>query len=409
MPPTSLPSAKRILRALRFQSPDRAPRYFGGDHGFCQRPAGPRSLKPSCSEKMTERMNSNKDGLNCLNRKVFTMKKKPKIAVLLSTNMLNDCVAKADVARLKRFADVAFQDNPKVTEALALSLMQDADGCLTGWKSPTFSPAFLEAAPRLKIIAHSAGSIKAMLLPVKAALQQQGIHVTSAAASMAIGVAEFTLGMMVITMKRVWRFTELTRQGAWRPAEELHRVKELYGATIGVVAASLVGRQMIRLLRAFEVTILVYDPYLSAREAAALGVKKVPLEILMKTSDVVTIHAPKVAQTRHMINRDNLRLMKDGAILINTARGSVIDEQALIHELKSGRITACLDVTDPEPPAPDSPFRKLPNVILTPHIAGAVAENRLRNGKQAVDDLERFFKRGRVVHAVNLKHWDRLA
>ena len=153
---------------------------------------------------------------------------------------------------------------------------------------------------------------------------------------------------------------------------------------------------------------MAYDPYLSEEEASALGVSKVSLENLMSCSDIVSLHAPATEETKHMINKTNLRLMKDGAIFINTARGSIVNEQDLIKELETGRITACLDVTDPEPPDINSPLRKLPNVVLTPHIAGAIANNRLRNGRYAIDELERFFRGEKILYEVNLSHWEHL-
>jgi len=334
---------------------------------------------------------------------------RPKIAVLLGENTKESCISNEDFQRLNNFSDVVYQKCEKVVEDTAVKLMKDVDGCLTGWGTPVFSDSFLEAAPNLKIIAHSAGSIKKMLAGVKDSIIDKDIVVTNAVASLGMAVAEFTLGMMLMTMKRAWWFADLARQGKWKEYEEHKKVKEPYKAVIGIIAASNVGQHLIKLLNPFDVTILIYDPYLSANRAAELGVKRVSLDELMQSSDVISIHAPATAQTENMINKNNLKLMKDGAILINTARGSIIEENDLIKELETGRVTACLDVTDPEPPAVDSPLRKLPNVILTPHIAGAVCNNKLRNGKFAVDNLESYFKEGKVADKVEIKNWDILA
>ena len=136
-----------------------------------------------------------------------------------------------------------------------------------------------------------------------------------------------------------------------------------------VVGASLVGREVVKILKPFRCQIQLYDPYISAHDARELGVTCLPLDTLLATSDVVTLHAPANPDCHWLLNQNNLPLLPDGALLVNTARGMLIEEAALIRELRTGRIFACLDVTDPEPPAPDHPFRTLENVVLTPHYA----------------------------------------
>jgi len=333
---------------------------------------------------------------------------RPKIAVLLSEDMKNNCISEKDFQKLSSFAEVIYEPSDVITEGTAIKLMQNVDGCLTGWGTPPFTEVFLEAASGLKIIAHSAGSVKVMLGKIIEEIKKKNIVVTNAVASLGIGVAEFTLGMILMTIKRAWWFRDLTKDGKWREEVERKKVIEPYGITVGIIGASNVGRHLIKLLKQFELTILVFDPYLSEDAAACLGVEKVSLEDLMSRSEVVSLHAPATEETRDMINKTNLKLMKDGAIFINTARGNIVDERDLIEELKTGRITACLDVTDPEPPDINSPLRKLPNVILTPHIAGAIANNRLRNGRYAIDELERFFRGEKILYEVDLSHWERL-
>lgn len=338
------------------------------------------------------------------------MPEKPKIAVLVSSQMKKNCIADEDFQRLKNFSEVIFEESSSVSYDLMLKLMKDTDGCLTGWGTPPFDKRILDVAPQLKIIAHSAGSIKPMLEKVREEIKKKKIVVTNATTSLGIGVAEFALGVMLMTMKRAWWFKESTKEGKWRTVEEEKKACEPYNATIGIIGASRVGRHLIKLLKQFDLKkILVFDPYLSNEEANKLGVEKTSLEELMSSSDVVSLHAPSTAETKGMVNKNNLKLMKDGAIFINTARGAIVNEKDLIEELKTGRITACIDVTDPEPPSLDNPLRTLPNVVLTPHIAGAIAQNRLRNGKYAIDELERFFNKEGILYPVNLEMWDQLA
>ncbi len=148
---------------------------------------------------------------------------------------------------------------------------------------------------------------------------------------------------------------------------------------------------MIRLLQNFGSEVLLYDPFVSSKQAGELGAVKVELPEIAAAADVISLHAPATNQTHCMINEDFMKLMKDDALLINTARGSLIDEPALIRELSKGRFFAYLDVTDPEPPAADSPLRTLPNVVVLPHIAGCI-ENCGRMGEMAVRELKRFFE-----------------
>jgi phosphoglycerate dehydrogenase-like enzyme len=179
-------------------------------------------------------------------------------------------------------------------------------------------------------------------------------------------------------------------------------------ATIGVIGAGHVGRKVLEYLQHFQVKeILLYDPYWTAEQIAGLGAKAVPLHQLLRRSDVVTLHAPALPTTLHMLGGRELKLMKDDAVLINTSRGQNIDEQGLTAELEQGRLVAFLDVTDPEPPALDSRLRALPNVILTPHVAGGGANARM--GDYAVEELRRFFAGESPLYEVRRDMMKRMA
>lgn len=191
-------------------------------------------------------------------------------------------------------------------------------------------------------------------------------------------------------LHNMWNLSKNTRQGKW--SEDKDKVREVYGVTIGVISAGRAGAHYIKLMKNFDVRILLYDPFVSEEKAAELGADKVELDELLKQSDVVSIHAPSIPETYHMLNGDRLAIMKDNAVLINTARGSIIDEQALVAELEKGRLFACIDVTDPEPPAEEHPFRSLPNVVLTPHIAGAVNNGLYRIGKYVVSEIQAYIE-----------------
>jgi phosphoglycerate dehydrogenase-like enzyme len=181
------------------------------------------------------------------------------------------------------------------------------------------------------------------------------------------------------------------------------------GKTVGIVGASHVGRFLMRLLAPFDLRRLVCDPYLPVSTARELGAELCPLEELLRRSDVVTLHAPAVPSTRHMIGKAELAAMRDGSLLINTARGAVVDHDALLTELRSGRLRAILDVTEPEPLPNGSPLFDLPNVILTPHVAGSLGVEIHRLTDLVLAEIERFVGTDTLAHEVKLEDWDVVA
>ncbi len=288
---------------------------------------------------------------------------------------------------LDDFARVIHHPGPKpASKGDLIALLPPADACITSWGVARLDADVLDAAPRLRAMAHMGGSVKRF---VSDALWQRGVHVTSAGKILAVDVAETTLGLMIVGMKKVWPLAQHVRTGGWRDTP-WWPARELAHKQVGVIGASNVGRHVIKLLHAFDVTILLYDPYVSPEEAQRLGAVNLELEALLSRADIVSLHAPLKPDTRHLLNAERLALMKDDALLINTARGGLIDESALIAELQKGRFFAFLDVTDPEPPTADSPLRSLPNVIVTPHLAGCI-EDCSRMGELAVEELRRFF------------------
>lgn len=295
---------------------------------------------------------------------------------------------------LARFAELADTDPRLVAHDLTAptgrvaAALAGADVLLTCWGAPKLTADVLAAAPRLRAVVHAAGSVKHH---VTDACWSRGIAVTSAAAANALPVAEYTLAAILFANKRVLHTAY--RYRALRSAHDWHTDLEgsgNYRRTVGIVGASRIGRRVIELLRPFDLRILLYDPYVTAAGAAALGAEATGLDDLCARSSVVSVHAPEVPETRHMIGAGQLALMAEGATLINTSRGSLVDEAALVPELVSGRIHAVLDVTDPEPPGRGSPLYDLPNVLLTPHVAGSLGDELHRMADHALDELERF-------------------
>lgn len=313
---------------------------------------------------------------------------KRRAAVLLTREMQGKVFSEQHLARLGEVLDLAGAQMDEISPEWQQSAVQGAEIIITGWGTHAISDAMLDAAPDLQLMCHSAGSIKHL---VSDTFTARGIRVTSAAPALAVGVAEYAFGLMLVSMKASWACVANTSRGNWDRESVMDWICEPYGATVGIVGASNVGRELIRLCKTLSLNrILLYDPFVSEEEAERLGVEKVSLEELMRRSDVVQLCAPNVPATRHMVNAEMLALLRDKAIFINTSRGALVDEAALIAELERGRILACLDVTDPEPPEAGSPLYALPNCILTPHIAGAVKQNIRRQGDSVLEQIESF-------------------
>ncbi|HEV7253631.1 MAG TPA: 2-hydroxyacid dehydrogenase [Mesorhizobium sp.] len=245
--------------------------------------------------------------------------------------------------------------------------------------------------PKLRLVAVSRGG------PVNidmAAARRHGVTVVNTPGRNASAVAEFTLGAILAETRLIRLGHESMRAGEWRG--DLYRAdrtgRELSEMTVGVVGYGNIGTKVVRLLRAFGCKVLVADPYvqLSADDHHA-GVELVGLDDLLARSDVVTLHPRVTPETRGMINRDTLGRMKPGAILVNTARGPLVDYEALTEALQTGLIaSAMLDTFAVEPVPPDWPLLKLPNVTLTPHIAGASVRTVTFAAEQAAEEVRRF-------------------
>ena len=329
---------------------------------------------------------------------------KPKVVVTIGQMHYPRMINAGAMEDLSAFAEVVHHAGRQPARKDELTrLLADADACLTSWEVAQLDEDVIAAAPRLKALAHMGGSVKKL---VSAALWERGIRVFSARPALARDVAETTLGLMIVGMKRIFPLARHVREGGWResrygPARELHR------SQVGIVGASEVGRHVISLLKPFDARVLLYDPYVTEAQSEALGARKVSLEEMAREADVLSLHAPLLPATQKMINAEILKLLKDDCILINTARGGLIDEAALVGELSAGRLFAFLDVTEPEPPALDSPLRSLENAVVMPHLAGCITDCG-NMSILAVEELRRYFAGEPLIHEVTPDILDRM-
>jgi phosphoglycerate dehydrogenase-like enzyme len=319
----------------------------------------------------------------------------PKILVLLRPSLYTQLFTPESDQALRGLGHVVFHaEEHNLTSDELAERIPGFDIVVTGWGSPKFTNQVLAAADRLRLIAHSAGSIKPMLPP---AVFERGITVTHAASAIAPAVAETSLLLAMLMLRQAHRYHRTLKAGDWQAARTLPVGQEIAGQRVGVIGAGYTGRCFIKLLRAVETEVWVHDPYLGEAQAAELGVRKAELDELLSQCPIVSLQAPATDETHHMIGARELSLLQNGAIFINTARSWLVDQEALLAELQTGRIQAALDVFDQEPLPPDNPFRELDNVFVTHHIAGASLQARHRQGRCVVEEMQRFLS-GQSLH-----------
>ena len=267
---------------------------------------------------------------------------------------------------------------------------------VTGWGSPKITPVILDQLPQLKMIAHSAGSVASICYEA----WERGIVITNVMPIMAMGVAEFTVTCILNGLRRYEVFINPTLLDS-NPYFSVPKVGFcLRNKTVGLVGLGIIGREVVKLLSAFGCKLMVHDPFLPAEVAKDLGVTLCDLDTLMAKSDIVSLHAPGTEACKDIINEPRLRMLKPGAILVNTARGILIDHDALARVAGEGKIGVYLDVTRPEPLPADHPLRQMSNVIITPHVAGPTVEGWALMGAGCVADIERYIKGEKVMYGV---------
>jgi len=265
----------------------------------------------------------------------------------------------------------------------------EADVLMTTWHSPFLRGEMLGVKPRVKLIAHCGGEVKSRV----ADEIFEHVTITNAAEPMASGVAEMALGLMLALVRRIPDYAAEMRNGVVRTNEEVSEGETVRGRKVGVVGFGRIGRAFAKIVQPLGAELLVFDPYSPAEFVATHGARSVELNELVRSCSVVILAAALTPETQNLFDARLLSLLQNGSYLVNVARGGLIDLDALVTELRSGRITAALDVTDPLEPLPvDHELRRLPNVLLTPHIASGGIEMRRAIGDLAVDEVVRFAK-----------------
>lgn len=271
-----------------------------------------------------------------------------------------------------------------------------------------FTREVFDASPELRFVGVCRGG------PVNVdldAASEAGVVVAFAPGRNAVAAAEFAIGLMLTAMRRVVSSDSELKSGSWRGDYYTYENAglELDGATVGLIGYGAIGRIVARVLLAFGASVLTYDPYADATAILADGVEVVALDELMRRSSVVSLHARLTAETRHLVNAENLALLPLGAVLVNSARGGLLDYAPLPGLLASGRLGAlAIDVYDIEPPPRDWPLFGAPNVVMTPHLAGATRQTAQRAARIVADDVARYLAGEKPRFVANPAVWDQL-
>ncbi len=291
-----------------------------------------------------------------------------------------------DLERLRAATSVRVLGD--LDEAGRAAALAEADILLGSWGMPRLDAAFLAKTPRLQAVCYAAGSVKSFVTPESYA---RGVRISTAMHANAVPVAEVTVALITLANKGWFQAAaalKAARQGITAPAHPGN-----YRSRVGLIGFGAIARLVARKLQGMDLLVEVYDPFATDEVLAAHGCRRQSdLLQLARDCQVISLHAPDLPQTRHLLAAPFFQAMRDGACFINTARGALVDESALIAELASGRLTAHLDVTDPEPPVADSPLWNLPNVHLTPHLAGSTSGEIRRLGSYAIEECLRLLR-----------------
>ncbi|WP_297522027.1 hydroxyacid dehydrogenase [Thermococcus sp.] len=281
--------------------------------------------------------------------------------------------------------EVVYEEYPD--EERLIELVKDVEAIVVRSK-PKVTRRVIEAAPKLRVIGRAGVGLDNIDLE---AAKERGIKVVNSPGASSRSVAELVFGLLLAVARKIAFADRKMREGVW--AKKQCMGIELEGKTMGVIGFGRIGYNVAKIANAFGMRVLLYDPYPNEERAREVGGTFASLEDLLKESDVVTLHVPLVDATYHLIDEERLKLMKPTAILINAARGAVVDNNALVKALQEGWIAgAGLDVYEEEPLPKDHPLTRLDNVVLTPHIGASTEEAQMRAGVQVAEQIVEILK-----------------
>ena len=332
--------------------------------------------------------------------------RKPKAIFLVSESTYERVYAREERERIGSLADLAAPVLTPETWRRYPEITREVEWIFSSWSMPVVDQEFLDAFPKLQVIFYAAGTVKEFATDE---LWRRGIVVTSAFAANAIPVAEFTLAQILLSLKSTWQVALQVKREK-RVASRNIPAQGVYNATVGLISLGMIGRLVAGHLRNFQVKVIAFDPYLNEEVARELGVELRPLDEIFSRSDVISCHTPLLKETEGMLRKNHFARMKPHATFVNTARGAVVDEAGMIEVLvERPDLFAILDVTWPEPPVAGSPLYDLPNVILTPHIAGSKNHECRRMAQYMAEEAARLLDGKPLLYAITPEQLERMA
>jgi phosphoglycerate dehydrogenase-like enzyme len=314
---------------------------------------------------------------------------RPKGIYILAHENVEKIYGPDEQAAIARLVDIASPVVSREQVKEDRSLLRDVEFVFSGWGAPIFDEEFLDAAPKLRAVFYASGTVKGF---VTEEFWERGIRLSGANSVFVLPVAEYTISQILFCLKHGWHFALETRRLRTYPPD-MREVPGAYGTTVGLISLGAIARRVLELLRPYDLKVIAFDPFFPKEEAEELGITLGTLEDVFAKSDVVSLHAPLLPETEKMIRAEHFAAMKPGASFINTARSAVIDEAGLVEVFKKRTdLFAVLDVMWPEPPSTDHPYFDLPNVIITPHIAGCMSLECRRGGQFVADELNRYLR-----------------
>ncbi|MDR2831202.1 MAG: phosphoglycerate dehydrogenase [Methanobrevibacter sp.] len=308
--------------------------------------------------------------------------------------LIADSIDEEGIDNLKEVAEVVV--DTKISYEDLIKTINEYDGIIIRSRTK-LTKDVIDKADNLKIIARAGVGVDNVDLN---AATDKGIMVVNTAESTIITVAEHTMGLILAIARKISIADKSVKDGKWEKSKFLG--SELRNKTLGVIGMGRIGSQVVRRCKAFEMDAVVYDPYLQEKVAEKMGIELTDLETVLKEADVITIHVPLTPQTKHLISKKELKIMKNTAFIVNCARGGIIDEDALYDGLKNAEISGvALDVYENEPPK-DNKLLKLNNVVLTPHIAASTQEAQRDAAIIAADEVTQVFKGKTPKNVLNL-------
>lgn len=309
------------------------------------------------------------------------------------------------IKEIEKLGEVKYNPhNREYTREELKEELKDIDVVFTGWGATCYDSELLEKADKLKIIAHTGGSAAAI---ISDELSKRNITLLSGNRLYAESVAEGALTYMLMAQRKMLKNISDMETSGW--PSEYHFTKGLKSKTVGIVGFGMIAENLARILQVFDVKIKIYSGYLSQEKADEYNAKVCSLDEIFETCDIISVHSGLNAKNLHLIDKKYFSKMKDDALIVNTARGAVLNEDDLISELKTGRIRAILDVYEIEPLPMDSGLRGLPNAILVPHKGGPTTDVREIVTIELCEDIRKYFSgSNELTHEITLEYASRM-